>query len=280
MRKKTTKEFITEAKIRHGNNYDYNSVDYKNNYTDIKIICKKHGIFEQTPSNHLNGKGCKNCHYDSKTLTLSEFIDKSISIHGIKYDYSNVIYIDSSSPVKIKCNIHGLFIQTPNNHLTGNNCPICSLEKSSREKSMTICEFISKANTIHNNKYDYSKVKYKNSKTKIHIICPIHGIFPQISGDHINGRGCSKCVSIISKPEIQIQEFVRNLNLEIQTNKRGIIGRKELDIYIPSLKKAIEFNGRYWHYSEKYFIPGKHSQKSNLCREKGYNFFIFEKTFG
>ena len=269
MRKKTTKEFITESKIRHGNNYNYDLVYYKNNYTDIKIVCKIHGIFEQTPSNHLHGKGCKKCYYDSKTLTLAEFIDKSISIHGMKYDYSNIIYIDSSSPVKIKCNTHGLFIQTPNNHLAGNNCPTCSLEKTSKEKSMTLYEFISKVNTIHNDKYDYSQVKYKNSKTKINIICPIHGKFSQISGDHMSGKGCSKCVSIISKPEIQIQDFLKNLNIEIQTNKRGIIGRKELDIYIPELKKAIEFNGRYWHYSEKYFIPGKHAQKSNLCREKG-----------
>ena len=62
---------------------------------------------------------------------------------------------------------------------------------------------------------------------------------------------------------------MKELGYNIQTNKRGIIGRKELDIYIPSLKKAIEFNGKYWHYSQKHFIAGKHAHKSNLCKEVG-----------
>ena len=91
----------------------------------------------------------------------------------------------------------------------------------------------------------------------------------QKANNHLNGKGCPKCKYIISKPEIEIQEYIKNLGFEILTNNRNIIKPKELDIYIPELKKAIEFNGEYWHYSKKHFIPGEHGLKSNLCRKKG-----------
>ena len=82
-------------------------------------------------------------------------------------------------------------------------------------------------------------------------------------------QGCPKCINIILKPEIELADFIKSLNYKILTSKRNIIKPYELDIYIPILNKAIEFNGTYWHYSKKHFIPGKHSNKSNLCREKG-----------
>ena len=53
--------------------------------------------------------------------------------------------------------------------------------------------FIEKANLMHNNKYDYTKSKFINYKTKVCIICPEHGEFWQLPGNHIHGRGCPKC---------------------------------------------------------------------------------------
>ena len=58
-KRKTTEQFIKEAKLIHGNKYDYSLVEYKNNSTKVKIICKAHGMFEQRPSDHLNNHGCK-----------------------------------------------------------------------------------------------------------------------------------------------------------------------------------------------------------------------------
>ena len=51
-------------------------------------------------------------------------------------------------------------------------------------------DFIEKANLVHNNKYDYSLVNYINNKTKVKIICKIHGAFEQIPDSHLRGRGC------------------------------------------------------------------------------------------
>ena len=120
------------------------------------------------------------------------FIEKSKLIHNNKYDYSLVNYINSYSKVKIICQIHGEFEQTPKNHLRGCNCPKCSSYlKSGRNLNKE--SFIEKSNLKHSYKYDYSLVNYINSYSKIKIICPIHGIFEQKPFHHYNGHGCQKC---------------------------------------------------------------------------------------
>ena len=108
----------------------------------------------------------------SKKLTTGEFISKSKLIHGDKYDYSKVEYVNNHSKVCIICPEHGEFWQTPANHLKNRGCPICGgHQKSSTE------EFIKRANKVHNNKYDYSKVDYKGLKKKVCIVCKEHGDF-------------------------------------------------------------------------------------------------------
>ena len=90
-KKKTTEEFIKEAKEKHGNKYDYSKVEYINNHTKVCIICPEHGEFWQFPQDHLKGRGCICC-AGVKKLTTSDFIEQAKKIHGDKYDYSKVIY--------------------------------------------------------------------------------------------------------------------------------------------------------------------------------------------
>ena len=52
-KKKTKEEFIRDAKNAHGYKYDYSLVEYVNSYTKLKIICQKHGVFEQRPGSHI-----------------------------------------------------------------------------------------------------------------------------------------------------------------------------------------------------------------------------------
>ena len=123
-----TKSFIEKAKQIHGDKYDYSKVEYVNSHTKVCIICPKHGEFWQTPNNHThktNPKGCPSCN-GTKKLTTKEFIEKAKKIHGNKYDYSKVEYINNLTKVCIICPKHGQFWQTPNKHLTGCNCPFCS----------------------------------------------------------------------------------------------------------------------------------------------------------
>ena len=188
-KRKTTKQFIEEAIKAHGNKYDYSKVEYKNAKTKVIITCPVHGEFEQLPTNHLNGQGCKRCFNDKVKSNTQEFIDKARSIHGDRYDYSKVDYKQSFEEIVVICGEHGEFKQTPHDHLKGRNCPACC----NTSKTCTKEEFIDKAKDIHDDWYSYSKVNYNHSKNKVTITCPIHGDFEQIPNDHLNGAGCYEC---------------------------------------------------------------------------------------
>ena len=198
--------FITKAKEKHGDKYDYSKVEYVDAHTKVCVICPIHGEFWITPNSHLNGSGCPECG-GNKTLTTEEFIEKAKQIHGDKYDYSKVEYVNANTKVCVICPIHGEFLVSPANHLRERGCPKCRSRKnivSSYEisKPMLIRKhtketFFEKAKKIHGNKYDYSKVNYKDNKTKVCIICPIHGEFWQRPDHHLHGQGCKKCGDLI-----------------------------------------------------------------------------------
>ena len=205
--KRTTEQFILESKNIFGNKYDYSKVDYKNNREKVCIICPKHGEFWQSPECHLRGhEGCKECCKEkigrNILKTQDEFINEAKQIHGDKYDYSKVEYFGDKNKVCIICPKHGEFWQTPNSHLKGKGCADCyGNRKLTKEK------FIEEAKKIHGDKYDYSKVEYKNVDTKVCIICPKHGEFWQTPYKHIrNKQNCPNCRGKVTTLEEFIEE--------------------------------------------------------------------------
>ena len=126
-RRLTNDEFVEKARKVHGDKYDYSKVNYVTSTKKVIIICPTHGDFEQTPERHLRGRGCQKCGGTQK-LTLNDFLNKAKEIHGDRYDYSKVEYINSITKVCIVCPTHGEFWQTVGNHLSGHGCPICSIE--------------------------------------------------------------------------------------------------------------------------------------------------------
>ena len=208
--KRMSKEdFIKKADTIHRKKYDYNDVDYKNNSTNIDIICPTHGLFQQTPLHHLQGAGCQECG-GSKKIILSDFIKKSNKVHNNKYNYNDVIYKGNKEKVCIKCDKHGYFYQLPINHLRGSGCPSCS-----NLKKLTNDDFIKKSNLVHNNKYNYDNVNYLNHKSIVSIKCDKHGEFKQVAGQHLSGSGCPICKS--SKGEIKIETFLKKYNINYKS---------------------------------------------------------------
>ena len=126
--------FLGRAYKIHGNKYDYSKVIYIKARTNIKIICREHGEFQQTPDKHLNrNQGCPKCTHKvggekNKNHIGSLFIEKSKIIHGDTFDYSKAKYINASAKIEIGCKKHGYFWQTPNNHLAGYGCFKCGIE--------------------------------------------------------------------------------------------------------------------------------------------------------
>ncbi len=277
--------FIQKSNKIHNNKYDYSLVDYINNNTKVKIFCHKHGIFEQNPSNHISGQGCPKCskELNSKKLMMSsdEFIKRSKLKYNNFYNYDKVIYNGCNKKVIITCPIHGDFKQTPSSHLNNSGCPICGRIKSNESKKLTLNDFIEKANIIHENRYDYSKVKYIDYNTSIIIICPIHGEFSQTPDSHLQGKGCPICANNVSKNENEIAKLLENNGLKIERRNREILAnKKELDIFIPSKNIAIEYNGLYWHSEEFGKLKNYHLNKLLECNNKNIKLIqIFEDEY-
>lgn len=121
---KTTDDIISECINTHGDIYQYNDTIYKGKKEKIEIFCpiEGHGTFWQFPDNHIKGHGCPKCVHRYKTNS-EEFIEKAIKIHGDKYDYSKVVYVNAKSKVCIICRKCGkYFWQTPNKHLLKQGC--------------------------------------------------------------------------------------------------------------------------------------------------------------
>jgi hypothetical protein len=201
----TTDEILKRFQEVHGDTYDYSKINYINSYTKVIIICKKHGEFLQLSHSHIAGNGCPKCMPEKIgnkfRSTRSKFIEKAKEKFGNKFNYDQVIYKNTDTPVLIKCNKHNwYFYVTPYTHLKGQgSCPKCRYEFVSEKQTLTLQQFIKKSQEQHGTKYDYSKVKYLKNSKNVCIICPIHGEFWQIPGVHMTGGGCPICARLKQK---------------------------------------------------------------------------------
>lgn len=258
----TTREFIKKAEEVHKNRYDYSMVNYVDSKTKIKIICFEHGVFEQRPNDHLQGKGCAKCGGTCKS-SKNDFLNQSKKHHGEKYDYSLVDYKNNRTKVKIICPKHGEFEQVPYDHSIGLGCAKCG-----NVKALNTQEFILRAKGKHNN-YDYSLVEYKNMHTKVKIICPKHGVFEQTPHNHLKLAGCPKCKK--SKGEKIISWFLDKNEIQYEEQKKfdGCKNKTHLpfDFYLSEYNICIEFQGI------QHFKPVEHMNGNNglLKRQKNDN---------
>lgn len=299
--KPSNDEFIKLASLTHLNKYNYIRTNYINAHKKIEIICPTHGSFFMKPTNHIDNKqGCPKCGILSRvskiSLTSEEFIKKATEVHSDKYDYSEIAYVNSHTKVKIKCFKHGVFYQTPNNHLAGKDCLKCRYENSGLLQRKTNAQFITQANKVHNNFYNYTKTNYITSNKKVCIMCPIHGEFWQSPNSHLNGKGCSIC-GHSSKLEKEVKDFLElnNISYNHQKTFKWLKNKANmyLDFYLPEYNIAIEcqgkqhfkpvdFSGRGLSWAEKEFVNNIYNdrKKYDLCKINGITIlYIFNKKY-
>ena len=292
--KLTQEEFINKSMVIHGLKYDYSKVEFANVRSKVKIICKRHGGFEQVADSHLHGHGCKECRIENSRWSQSEFIKECRKIHGNKYDYSLSLYDGFLKKITIVCKKHGKFQQSPSHHLHGWGCQKCGIDSCKWDRE----ELIKKCSCVHNDKYDYSLVIYKGINKKVTIVCPKHGKFRQKASHHLCGNECPRCSRKISKSEQKWLETCgvpegdknRQVRIPISNNKSV-----RVDGYLPKGKIIYEFYGDYWHGNPNKYHPcniNKNSKKTfgelyeeTKTREKelkglGYNLItIWESDF-
>jgi very-short-patch-repair endonuclease len=280
-KKLTTEEFIKRSKKIHGDKYDYSLVETNDIYNKVKIICPTHGVFEQATKSHLKGYECKICGQlksnKNRTSNTEEFIKKAKEIHGDEYDYSLVDYKTAKTNVKIICLKHGVFEQTPTNHIHKTNKTGCSMCYGTKKR--TTEEFIIKAKEIHGDKYDYSLIEYIKSDIRVKIICKEHGIFTQTPQKHLHKRGCPICNC--SKGESQISNYLKDKKISFKTQYSFKKCRNVLplffDFYLPSYNLCIEYDG-IQHFKPIDRFGGENEFKTVQIRDNIKNNYCYENN--
>lgn len=284
-RKFTTESFIEKAKLIHGNVYDYSKTIYLSYTKKVEVYCthcKKY--FFVTPANHLCKRGCPYC----KKIRLSEknrksqdaFINEAIKLHGNKYDYSEVVYVNNRTPVKIKCKKCGkYFLSIPSNHLAGKGCKKCATSNTSLKLRLSLENFLKRAKMIHGDMYDYSEVELDGVEKPVKIFCKKHKIiFYQSPCHHYNGSGCPMC-NIPSIGEKHIAKYLTENKIKFVQQKtfkeckdKALL---KFDFYLPGSNTCIEYQGKQ-HYEivdkfggkEAFKIRKKHDNiKRKYCKK-------------
>lgn len=279
-------EFVRKGKEIHGNKYIYHEEYFTNMSTKTIITCPKHGDFKQTPLNHTWSKqGCPQCNIERKKgnfkYTKEEIIKMCKKAHGDKYIYDDIIFRGMREKIlNIKCPKHGYFDQVAYDHINGFGCEKCKFEK----QKMTKEEFIKKATQVHNGFYSYDreKINYVNNHVKVPIICPQHGEFWQIPGNHLLGIGCPYCQT--SKLEKEISSLLEENQIDyIQKYHSDWLGRLELDFFLPQYNIAIECQGKQ-HFEHISYFDNEDSfekrlerdnRKNQLCNDNGIKLLYY-----
>lgn len=187
-----TYSFVSKAKEKWGDKYDYSITEFKSNKHKIKFKCSEHGEVEQYPKDHLENR-CPRCtgrREVTKNYNPKIALKKLKKIHGNKYKYPNLSFEYVHDFIPIICPYHGEFTQRFYAHLAGQTCPMCANKNRGLTKEHDV--FIRQAKKRHGNKYDYSNTYYINKKTKIKYNCPTHGEVEQYPNLHLRS-GCYYC---------------------------------------------------------------------------------------
>lgn len=256
MKRLTFSEFASRVEQLYGNRYDCSKAKYSNWDSEVEIVCPDHGSFFRTPRELLPRKqGCPTCIDNARRAKLLvEFICRASKLYDGLYDYKAFEYDSYYTPGKIVCPEHGLFWQSPERHLLhGTGCKSCAKRKKIASLRKSLADFIAESILEHGNKFDYSKVIYLDTRTKIEIVCPVHGSFWQSPAKHLSGHGCSRCTKKISESETL---WLDALNVPREWRQKKIkLGKRiyTVDAFDEASNTVYEFYGDFWHGNPKIF---------------------------
>ena len=271
-----TESFIKRAIEIYGDEYDYSNTIFVNWDTNITVTCKIHGDFEISPRHHIyRHHGCSKCRgkhiSETKKYSKDFILEKCKELHGDEYDYSMSEYTGIDKEMNIICKKHGVFKQTPYNHIHKKcGCPKCRYEQLSGKYRFELSELINRFKEKHGDKYQYPFIdkEYINNRSIITIICPTHGVFKQRVMKHLQGQGCPFCSESRLEKEVAIFLEKKHVKFERQMKFSWLRLNKSLslDFYLPDYNIAIECQGEQ-HYKPIEYFGGKDEYEEIVERD-------------
>lgn len=255
------------------------------------VVCPEHGEFSQYSARFRKGWGCPDCGVEvrasGRRADAEEYFAKVALLHKGKYTYPAVKLANMNARITVTCPDHGDFETTANRHYyrkqgcpqcgglsrgvrtSGKNVGVLAAETSKRKHAAM---FVERAIDAHGAIYDYSKVTYSTAKNIVEIVCPKHGSFHQRAEHHLlRKQGCPSCGQK-SAGEQAVAEFLTTFT-GVERRNRTVLKPKELDIYLPELKLAVEYCGEYFHgvasADEISLKKRNHITKHRYCAELG-----------
>lgn len=253
-----------------GMNHYYTGKPCKAGHVDLRFVstggCMECGRL-RTMSKYKHTTSKRRAYWDQESfLRAAEKTERG-------FDYSRVIYAGAKTPVEIGCPEHGYFHQSPTNHMSGKGCPRCKAALQGDRSRSSVEVFVSSAQQVWGDRFDYSSTVYMGAHEKVEVQCPQHGVFQQTPSNHLAGRdGCTRCNHAKSSPEDEVATYLARFTTVVQRD-RSLIAPKEIDIYLPEHNLAVEFCGMYWHshkdIADERKNKNRHVEKHRLCAEKG-----------
>lgn len=256
--------------------------DYQNRSSKLKFICKIHGLQESTVNN-IKKHGCPQCKKESKAMNkssekINEFIELCKS-RGYTALCTHTEYINTTSPLKYMCPIHGEQYISLSNLRAGKGCPKCKYKNISNALRMNTAVLI---DTIQfkNNNLLLNPHEYKTSITNnLEIKCGSCGDIFKVSLNNYHKNITGKCPNCNGKSlgEYFIRIFLDKYNINYMREKRfpDCKDKRTLpfDFYLPDYNTCIEFDGQQ-HFEPKFGQKSfektqKHDKmKNKYCNEK------------
>jgi hypothetical protein len=250
--------------------YTLLSDSYKNNTTKLNMVCPNGHSIKMSWNNFKNGNRCYICNGGVR-LTYS-YIKEHVESEG--YELLSKTYENSSSKITLKCPLGHVYKAKWNDFQQGTRCSTCF-----RNVAPTV-DYI--RDFAKGRGYVVEHCNYRNSKSKITFKCLSGHVFDMCWNNFQQGQECPICTRnrLTSRAEKEILEIVSSCCDVIPNDRTQLVNpitnyNLELDIWIPSLRKAIEFNGKYWHSSS--YSKWKDIQKRQQCEEKKIELLVIEE---
>lgn len=167
-----------------------------------------------------------------------------------------VEYVSNKTKFKAICSKHGEFTTTYNGiSSTATGCPKCGNELGAKKNTHSTEKFVNRSRALFGNKFDYSKTVYTKIREDVTLVCNDCGEeYKQKAFVHLNSSGCKFCAA--SRGQIELYEFLKDYSDNVLFDYYpSWFHRMELDLYLPDLNLAIEYNGSFYHHSDENYYP-------------------------